>query len=58
MEWSFRRKGMKICRQQETGNYGVVSFITRTGRECAAKRTNEVLRRKKFSSATAEEFGY
>lgn len=37
---------MKICRQRETGNYGAVSFIIRTGREYAEKRTNEVLRRK------------
>lgn len=37
---------MKICRQQETENYGAVSFIIKTGREYAAKRTNEVLRQK------------
>lgn len=46
MGWLFRRKGMKICRQQETENYGAVSFITKTGREYAEKRTNGVLRRK------------
>ena len=46
MEWLFRRKGMKICQQQETENYGAVSFITRTGKECAARRTNEALRQK------------
>ena len=55
MEWLFRRKGMKICRQQETGNYGVVSFITKTGREYAEKRTNEVLRRKeKYSGSVVK----
>ena len=35
-----------ICRQQETGNYGAVSFIIRIGREYAEKRTNEVLKQK------------
>ena len=35
-----------ICRQQGKGNYGVASFITRTGREYAEKRTNEDLRPK------------
>ena len=54
-----------ICRQQETGNYGAVSFIIRIGREYAEKRTNEVLKQKekrmngkKLSPATAEESGY
>ena len=37
---------MKICRQQETENYGAVSFIIKTGREYAAKRTNEVFKTK------------
>ena len=35
-----------ICRQQETGNYGAVSFTTKTGREYAEKRTNEALKQK------------
>ena len=35
-----------ICRQQETGNYGAVSFIIRIGRKKKKKRTNEVLKQK------------
>ena len=56
MEWLFRRKGMKICRQQETENYGAVSFIIKTGKEYAEKRTNEVLRRKEKRMSGKEIF--
>ena len=52
----WKKEGMKICRQQETENYGAVSFIIKTGREYAAKRTNEVLRQKEKQINGKETF--